>query len=361
MHDTASLTQRLQAIAPLLALESKRERLTATEQAAHSSTLWDDQAFAVELLAERSQLEALLKRFDDTSELLAFGEELTDSDFQELEREVQALEQLAILSGSNDAAPALVTIHAGTGGVDAQDFALMLQRMCLRYVESGAGEMLEKRTLALDRGSWKAEVLEVTPAEEAGIKKAVIEVQGVYAYGLLKAIAGVHRLVRLSPFNAKSLRQTSFVLIEVIPLLEKAAEVPIADTDLRIDVFRAGGHGGQGVNTTDSAVRITHLPTGIVVSMQNERSQHQNKATAMKILQAKLARLRELQDVEETAMLKGEFREGSWGNQICSYVLQPYQMVKDHRTNYETADVYAVLDGELGPFISAYLTHHPNE
>jgi peptide chain release factor 2 len=241
--------------------------------------------------------------------------------------------------------------------VDAQDWAEMLLRMYLRYVERGSQELPDDRALAIARTGWKADLIERADAEEAGIKRAVIQVTGDFAYGLLKAEAGVHRLVRLSPFNAKNLRQTSFALVEVLPMVDQKTSVQINQDDIRIDVFRAGGHGGQGVNTTDSAVRITHTPSGIVVSVQNERSQHQNKATAMGILQAKLERLQALRNDEERAMLRGELREGSWGNQIRSYVLQPYQMVKDHRTNWETAAVQQVLDGQLGPAIAAYLQH----
>jgi peptide chain release factor 2 len=361
MPTPSELRARLDAILPLLEVEKRRAVLASLEERAAASDLWEDQESAVQLLAELDDTRALLGRVNELEEFLSLGDGLGEGEIAQLQADLQALELRALLSGVHDKANAILTIHAGTGGVDAQDWAEMLLRMFLRYVESGATEEAGDKTLSLDRSKWSADVVELARADEAGIKRAVIEIKGQFAYGLIKAEAGVHRLVRLSPFNAKNLRQTSFALVEIIPEVEQATGVTIGEDDLRIDVFRAGGHGGQGVNTTDSAVRITHLPTGIVVSVQNERSQHQNKATAMKILTAKLARLLELHNAEEAAMLRGEVKEGSWGNQIRSYVMQPYQMVKDHRTDYETSNVNAVLDGRLGPFIEAFLTHSPEE
>jgi len=359
MPSTSTLISRLNAIQSNLQIDQLRSELTLLRAQAEAPDLWSDQEAAAQLLSQIAQSEGLLRQWDDLQELLSL-EEVSEDELAQLEKEVQQLERRALLSGQYDKGNALVSIHAGTGGVDAQDWAEMLERMYLRYVEQGSTEQIEDRTLAIERKDWKVEVLDLVRGEEAGIKKVELEVRGSFAYGLLKAEAGVHRLVRLSPFNAKNLRQTSFALIQVIPEIDRSQAVQIDEKDLRIDVFRAGGHGGQGVNTTDSAVRITHIPSGIVVSVQNERSQHQNKATALTILQSRLQRLKELQDSEETAMLKGEFREGSWGNQIRSYVLQPYQLVKDHRTEYETAQVQKVLDGELGPFIEAYLTQPTN-
>jgi len=361
MPDPESLRQRLAALTPKLDIPTLKAQRAALEMLETSPTLWDDQEKAASSMAELSRLRELLDRFDTLSYYLENGDSLPEGDLAELEKDLLSLERQALLSGVHDKQNAIITIHSGTGGVDAQDWAEMLERMFLRYVESGTTEPTEDRTLSVDRSGWKASLLDETRGEEAGIKKAVIHVQGAFAFGLLKSEVGVHRLVRLSPFNAKSLRQTSFALVEVLPEVEQGRGVVIDEKDLRIDIFRSGGHGGQGVNTTDSAVRITHLPTGIVVSIQNERSQHQNKATAMKILEAKLARLLELKNAEETAILKGEFKEGSWGNQIRSYVMQPYQMVKDHRTDCETSDIQGVLDGNLGPFIEAYLTHHEEE
>lgn len=320
--------------------------------------LWADQLKAVQVMEDLNGLKSLIRTWDELEAFLSLEGEFTEPDLENLEKQVRSLEQRALLSGQHDNLSAILTIHAGTGGVDAQDWAEMLLRMYSRYIEQGNTETPEERTLSLDRSTWKAQILDLTRGEEAGIKRAEIEVSGNFAYGLLKSEAGVHRLVRLSPFNAKNLRQTSFALVEVIPEVEPGSEVEIAEKDLRLDVFRAGGHGGQSVNTTDSAVRLTHLPTGLVISVQNERSQHQNKATALKILKAKLNRLKELQTAQETAILKGEFKEGSWGNQIRSYTLQPYQLVKDHRTNFETSQVEEVLGGNLKPLIEKYLSNH---
>lgn len=351
-----NIQERLEKIAPLLDLDAKRSELLELEQKALNGNLWDDPDQARFVLSTIESLKNILKRFDDLSQLISDPSILELLDEQEIEDQIKEFEQLAALSGEHDRQGAILTIHAGTGGVDAQDWAMMLERMYLRYIEKGSTEAVNERTFSIKRTDWQVSLLERNMGEEAGIKKVSLEISGNYAFGLLKSEAGVHRLVRLSPFNAKNLRQTSFALIEVIPEIERVGEVEINEKDLKIDVFRAGGHGGQGVNTTDSAVRITHLPSGIVVNVQNERSQHQNKATAMKILASKLARLNEVQNAEETAILKGEFKEGSWGNQIRSYVLQPYQMVKDHRTEAESSNPQNVLDGNLKEFIEAYLT-----
>ncbi len=228
------------------------------------------------------------------------------------------------------------------GGTDAADFTQMLERMYLRWAENS---------------NVQAKVIEQSAGEEAGIKSSVIEMNGPYAYGKLKGEHGVHRLVRLSPFNADNLRQTSFALVEVLPQIETPEEVKIDDKDLKIDVFRAGGHGGQSVNTTDSAVRVTHLPTGITVSIQNERSQIQNKETALKVLRSKLAQLQLEQHEENLEKLKGPSKSAEWGAQIRNYVLHPYTMVKDTRTKYEERDAQSVLDGKIDGFINAYLEH----
>jgi len=262
------------------------------------------------------------------------------SDFEKLEKEYQKAHVELVLSGPYDQSDATLILSAGTGGVDAQDWTDMLLRMYLRYFE---------------KKGWKASITEKTAAAEAGIKSATIEVSGVMAYGFLKAEHGVHRLVRLSPFNAKNLRQTSFALVEVLPVIESDEGVEIDEKDLRIDTFRASGAGGQHVNTTDSAVRITHIPTGLVVTCQSERSQLQNRNQAMNVLLGRLAQKLLEERKEKIDELKGGYKEAAWGNQIRSYVFQPYTMVKDHRTNAETSQVENVMDGDLDMFIEAYL------
>jgi peptide chain release factor 2 len=258
-----------------------------------------------------------------------------------LRRELAELEIRVLLSGEHDGRDAVVTVHAGAGGTDSQDWAEMLERMVLRWAEQ--------------RG-FKTDLHDEQEGDEAGIRSATFSVHGPRAYGLLHAERGVHRLVRISPFDSQARRHTAFASIDVVPLLDEVdTEITITDDELRVDVFRSSGPGGQGVNTTDSAVRLTHLPTGLVVACQNERSQLQNKATAMTLLKAKLAELERQKREEELAAVRGEQREVAWGSQIRSYVLHPYQMVKDHRTGHETGSTQAVLDGGIDDFIGAYL------
>ena len=264
------------------------------------------------------------------SELEAIAAEIRDREFQ------------LTLSGEYDARNAILAVHAGAGGTESQDWAHMLLRMFLRWSE---------------RRRYKSEILDMSPGDEAGVKSAVISIEGKYAYGYLKAEGGTHRLVRLSPFDSAHMRHTSFALVEVLPEAEERVDVIIDPDDLRIDVFRAGGHGGQSVQKNSTAVRITHQPTGIVVSCQNERSQFQNKEFAMKVLRARLMEVELKRRAEEQARIKGEHVSAEWGSQIRSYVLHPYRMVKDHRTGYETSDTGAVLDGDLDPLIQAYLVH----
>jgi peptide chain release factor 2 len=262
------------------------------------------------------------------------------AELEALESELSKLEVTALLGGEFDDNPAILEVHAGEGGTDSQDWAEMLLRMYQRWAE---------------RRGFKLELLEVTPGDEAGIKSATMTMDGRYAYGMLAAERGVHRLVRISPFDQAKRRHTSFASVDVTPEVEETAEVEISPDDLRIDTYRSSGAGGQHVNVTDSAVRITHLPTGIVVSCQNERSQMQNRAVAMRVLQSRLlARMRSEREAEMEA-LRGEKREIGFGSQIRSYVLHPYQMVKDHRTDQEVGNVQAVLDGDIDRFIEAEL------
>ncbi len=257
-----------------------------------------------------------------------------------LEAAMRALEFRILLGGKHDSRNAIVAVHAGTGGTDAQDWAEMLLRMYLRFCE---------------KKGWTVRVIDESRGQEAGIKSATFEVKGRFAYGYLKSEAGVHRLVRISPFDAEKMRHTSFALVEVIPEFEETEAVTIDPKDIRVDTFLSGGHGGQSVQTTYSAVRIVHLPTKIMVSVQNERSQQQNRETAMRILKSKLQLIEEEKVQKEKQQLRGEYAEAAWGNQIRSYVMQPYRMVKDHRTKEETGDVDAVMNGGLQKFMEAYL------
>lgn len=294
--------------------------------------VWQDLSKRVE---ECLELSGLMKETTDENEVAELAKEV-----QKLEKDFRSGEIKLLLTGKYDSKNCYISIHAGTGGVDAQDWAEMLLRMYLRYCENSR---------------FKTTIVSISAGEEAGIKSATILVMGLNAYGFLKSESGVHRLVRQSPFNAKNLRQTSFALVEVVPLFEDDIDVEIKKDDLKIDTYRASGHGGQSVNTTDSAVRITHLPTGLVVSCQNERSQHQNKETALRILKSRLYALKEAEQKEQELLIKGDVTQGSWGNQIRSYVFHPYKMVKDHRTNHETSRVDQIMDGDLDDFIEEFL------
>ncbi len=311
--------------------------------------VWDDRARAARIsqkLARITETVHIWEGLFDDAEALAV---LSQSDaagesiqplYDDIEKRFRSEELKALLSNPYDMRNALVAIHAGTGGTDAMDWAEILLRMYARFCE---------------QQGWKVVMMDTQYGQEAGVKSATFEVRGVYAYGYLKAESGVHRLVRISPFDAEKMRHTSFALVEVVPDLGDLEEAHIKPDDLRIDVFRAGGKGGQSVNTTDSAVRITHLPTGIVVACQNERSQLQNKETALRYLKSKLHARTLAQRASEKKELRGEYHEAAWGNQIRSYVLNPYRMVKDHRTHLETQDVQSVLDGDLMPFIENVL------
>ncbi len=354
------LLKRLEDLATRLAdawrvldLDVRKDEVSALETETSAPDLWNEPERARREMQKLSDLkkevdawEAFKKELEDLQELLALSDHeeylLADAKMQcdDLEKRFNQMEFAMLFSGPHDSANVVVSIHAGAGGTDAQDWAEMLMRMYFRYAE---------------QKGWKVRLAEESRGTEAGIKSVTFFVEGRHAYGYLKNEAGVHRLVRQSPFNADALRQTSFALVEVLPEIEDAVEIEIKPEDLRIDTFCAGGKGGQSVNTTYSAVRIVHLPTKITVSCQNERSQTQNRETAMKILQAKLAKLEEEKLLEERKELRGEHHSAEWGNQIRSYVLHPYHLVKDLRTEYETADTDGVLDGDLDPFIEAKL------
>lgn len=299
------------------------------------------------LKSEVDSWSAFSRRLHDALELAQLDDESLRS---ELETEVSSIETelekrsfTAMLSGKYDRDSAILAVHAGAGGTDSQDWAAMLERMYLRWCE--------------ERG-FETEILDITEGEEAGIKSITIAVNGEYAFGYLRSEKGVHRLVRLSPFDAAHRRHTSFALVEVLPQVAMdEAEIEIDPADIRMDVYRSSGAGGQNVQKNATAVRITHIPTGIVVTCQNERSQTQNREFAMRILRARLLELRQAEKEEERAVLRGEYTKAEWGSQIRSYVLHPYQMVKDHRTEHESGNTQAVLDGDLDEFMEAYLRH----
>lgn len=333
-----------------LKLDQKLARLSELEELVSNPDLWKNPEDAKNKNLELSRLESethpwqiLKTQSIDLKEIIALNEpdlaEEISFQLSAMEQQLEELRGALRYNGEFDQNDAILRITAGVGGTEAMDWSSMLERMYLRFFE---------------RNQYSVKLIERQSGEEAGIKTAVYEVSGPHAYGSLKSEHGVHRLVRLSPFNADNLRQTSFALIEVLPVLTEDNDLIIDEKDLRIDVYHASGHGGQGVNTTDSAVRITHLPTGIVVAIQNERSQHANKDAAMEILKAKLAQMK----LEQKAQTLGELRAGEsakWGQQIRNYVMQPYKLVKDTRTKYEETDVDAVLDGKIQNFINAFL------
>lgn len=349
------LVQRITKIGEQLNIAGMRAKVTALEAEMAQPEFWQNPSHAQhvsravnDLRKEIATWEQLQQQAASLQEMMELNQQEGDAALAaELNQQLQVVTQqfteleFHLLFGKKyDDASAVLAIHAGAGGVDAQDWAELLLRMITRYCEAKG---------------FSVTVLDMSRGNEAGIKSVTLEVVGRYAYGYLKSEHGVHRLVRQSPFNADALRQTSFALIEVLPELGELSPVDIKPEDLRIDVYRSGGKGGQGVNTTDSAVRITHLPTNIVVTCQNERSQHQNKASAMKILRAKLHQLQLEAEQAEKLKLRGEFTSAEWGNQIRSYVLHPYKMVKDHRTDYEVSDPDSVLNGGLDGFVEAYL------
>ncbi|MBW2452272.1 MAG: peptide chain release factor 2 [Deltaproteobacteria bacterium] len=350
-----TLTEKLAELRGYLDIDNKRERVAELEAEVAKPDFWADNERAQELLKERTSLQKIVEDFDDAQRelddlqvLVELGSESEDHEtleevrsiLPELERKVGQMEFARMLSGDHDNSAAIVSINAGAGGTEAQDWAEMLLRMYLRWSE---------------RKGYKTEITEYQPGDEAGTKGVTFTVSGAYAYGYLKAEKGIHRLVRISPYDANSRRHTSFCSVFVFPEISDDVDVDIQEKDLKVDTYRASGAGGQHVNKTDSAIRITHLPSGIVVSCQSERSQHKNRATALKQLKARLYE-REMEKKEnEAAELAGEKKEIAWGSQIRSYVLHPYRMVKDHRTGYEVGNADAVLDGDLDGFIEAYL------
>ena len=336
-------------------IEKKEKRLAELEAQSADPNFWNDTENSQKVVREMSHLKSAVRAFDklkskyddtltlvelalETGEEDVYDEAKADYDFILADLETQKLATL--LSGEYDANNAILTFHAGAGGTEAQDWAQMLYRMYTRWAE---------------RHGFKYKILDYLDGDEAGIKSASILIEGENAYGFLKSEAGVHRLVRISPFDASGRRQTSFASLEGMPELSDDTDIEINPSDLKVDTYRAGGAGGQHVNKTESAVRITHIPTGVVVACQNERSQIQNREVAMKMLKAKLAEIKEREHLEKIEDIKGVQKEIGWGSQIRSYVFMPYTLVKDHRTNFEMGNVSAVMDGELDGFINAYL------
>lgn len=351
---TAELLEQVQRAFDNLHIDAKAQELAAVDAQLADSNVWANVERAQMLSKESASLRAeveswqiLRAQVHDLTELIELGDDSMcmeiSGQIAALEQEYERLKKDLLFQGEYDSHSAILKLSAGAGGTDAQDWTEMLERMYLRWCE---------------KSGMKTELIERSPGEEAGIKSAMYSVSGPYAYGKLKSEHGVHRLVRLSPFNADNLRQTSFALVEAMPEISAPDEVTLDEKDLKIDVYRSGGHGGQSVNTTDSAVRITHIPTGTVVAIQNERSQLQNKETALKILRGKLAQMQLEQHAETLADLRAS-ESASWGNQIRNYVLHPYTMVKDTRTKHEDRDAAGVLDGKLDEFIAAYLEYRP--
>ncbi|MFC1678121.1 peptide chain release factor 2 [Patescibacteria group bacterium] len=357
LKNLEDLREKLIKTIELLDIEGKKSEVRNKKLEMNKPDFWNDKEQAIRISKEVEDLdkeinewESLRKDIRDLEELVAVGQKEGDNSiaedankkYDELKQKFEKFEFLVLFSGEHDQSNAILSIHAGTGGVDAQDWAQILERMFLRFTE---------------HKNWKAEIIDRTVGNEAGIKSMTMRINGAWAYGYLRSESGVHRLVRISPFDGEAMRHTSFALVEVIPELPETEDIEIKDEDLRIDVYRSSGPGGQSVNTTDSAVRIVHKPTNIMATSQNERSQHQNKETAMKILKSKIFKLQQEEKEKEELKLRGEAQKAEWGKQIRSYVMQPYKMVKDHRTNYETQDIDKVLDGDLESFMEAYLRY----
>ncbi len=342
-------------------LEGKQKRFSDLQELMRAPEFWEDQAQATEISKERSALyqinedwENKAKQVDYLEDLLELAVEEQDhntlnevaSELAKLEETFRDWELKLLLGGEEDQKNAIITIHAGAGGTEAQDWTEMLLRMFLRYAE---------------RKNFKTETIDLLPGDEAGVKSVTFSASGPFAYGYFKSETGIHRLVRISPFDASGRRHTSFAAVQVLPEADDRIAIEIRDQDLRIDTFRASGPGGQHVNKTSSAVRLTHLPSGIVVSSQTERSQHRNKELAMKVLRARLYNLEQRKREEKKQELQDTQKEIAWGSQIRSYTLQPYRLVKDHRTKHEEGNVDAVLDGDLDRFVEAYLLQGEEE
>jgi len=349
-----SLEKKIASTWALLDIDTQKEKMVALEQQMQQEEFWNNQENATKISKRHEEIRSEVATWEtlknEVSGLLSLVDELKDTPDEEMSTDIrqqttalskkfEELEFFLLFDGKHDKKNALVTIQSGSGGTEAQDWAEMLMRMVLRFVE---------------KKGWKAILLDESKGSEVGIKSATISVEGRYAYGNVKSIHGTHRLVRISPFDAEGMRHTSFASIEVIPEIE-SAELEISEKDLRIDTYMSSGKGGQSVNTTYSAVRIVHIPTGITVQCQNEKSQLQNKQSAMKVLLSRLQQKKEEEEEAERLKLRGEYKSPEWGNQIINYVLHPYKMVKDVRTKYETSEPKDVLDGELDGLIEAYL------
>lgn len=343
-----------------LALNQKADRIEELEHEMEEPDFWDNVEKSQQVMKELKSLKDICEKinnletnYEDIQTMLDLGYEENDPElipeieelFEEFEEQLEKLRISTLLSGEYDSDNAIVTLHAGAGGTESCDWVSMLYRMYVRWASSKG---------------FTTEVLDYLDGEEAGIKTVTVQINGENAFGYLKSERGVHRLVRISPFNAAGKRQTSFASCDVMPDIEEDVEVDIAEEDLKIDTYRSSGAGGQHINKTDSAVRITHIPTGVVVQCQNERSQHSNKDKAMKMLKAKLLLIKQQANLEKISDIRGEILDNGWGSQIRSYVLQPYTMVKDHRTNEESSNASAVLDGAIDPFINAYLKWSAN-